>query len=108
MKKLIEFADGITVEVDDKESGPVTRSGAGGSEKSDKTDQRFQDALARVKPIAEGVIGKLRDLTVTPDEVNVEFGVKLSAKAGVILASADSEANFKISLKWKPTQGKAS
>jgi len=37
----------------------------------------------------------------TPAEINLEFGVKFNAKAGFIFASADSEATFKVSLKWK-------
>ena len=36
-----------------------------------------------------------------PSEAQVEVGFKFSAKAGVILASADSEATFKVTLKWK-------
>ncbi|MCK7576896.1 MAG: hypothetical protein MZV65_14195 [Chromatiales bacterium] len=36
----------------------------------------------------------------TPTEIGLEFGVKFSAKAGAIIASVDSEAVFKVSLKW--------
>ncbi len=36
----------------------------------------------------------------TPDEIGLEFGLKFNAKTGVIFASADSEATFKVSLKW--------
>ena len=33
--------------------------------------------------------------------VNLEFGVKFNAKAGVVFASVDSEAIFKVSITWK-------
>jgi Trypsin-co-occurring domain 1 len=38
---------------------------------------------------------------MAPDEFTVEFGVKLSAKAAVVIASATTDANFKVTLKWK-------
>ena len=37
----------------------------------------------------------------TPDEIDLEFGIKFNAKAGAVFASVDSEATFKVSLKWK-------
>ncbi|OWK34897.1 hypothetical protein FRUB_09739 [Fimbriiglobus ruber] len=36
-----------------------------------------------------------------PSEVAIEFGIKVSVESGVIVASAEAEANFKVSLKWK-------
>jgi hypothetical protein len=36
-----------------------------------------------------------------PDKVEVEFGVKLNADAGVILASAGAEANYTVTLTWR-------
>jgi|UPI00035E0FCD hypothetical protein len=60
----------------------------------------FQDAIAHIRPAAEAVLHALAEMN-QPDEINLEFGVKFSAKVGAILASADSEATFKVSLKWK-------
>jgi Trypsin-co-occurring domain 1 len=39
-----------------------------------------------------------------PDEVNIEFAVKLSADANVIIARTGAEANFTISLRWTREQ----
>jgi hypothetical protein len=50
---------------------------------------------------AEGVLHQLRSLAEPPDEVAVEFGVKMSAETGAVIAKASTEANFKISLSWK-------
>jgi NTP-dependent ternary system trypsin peptidase co-occuring protein len=36
-----------------------------------------------------------------PDEIAIEFGVKLSADVGAIIARTGGEANFKISLRWQ-------
>jgi hypothetical protein len=69
--------------------------------------ETFEVALEKVKPIAKGVIAALADIGAGISEVNVEFGIKLSAHAGVILTSGGVEANFNVSLKWKPGQVQA-
>lgn len=66
-----------------------------------KANQTFEKAIDSIKPMSQKIINKIRELVNPPDEVQVEFSVKLGVKAGVILASADSEANFKIQLTWK-------
>ncbi len=38
-----------------------------------------------------------------PEKVSVEFGVKLGGEVGVpMLTKASGEANFKVSVEWKP------
>ncbi len=65
-----------------------------------KTGSRFVEAIAQVKPAANAVFTVFREMN-TPDEIGLESGIKFGAKAGAFLASADSEATFKVSLKWK-------
>jgi len=43
----------------------------------------------------------LRELAVSPSEIGVEFGIKVSADAKAYIASAGGEANFKVTLIWK-------
>ena len=101
-KHVVEFilADSqpVFVEVEDTEETTRQRVSRGdtGLEHSGK---RFLDAIAHVKPAAEAVLA-FRELN-TPDEIGLEFGVKFNASAGAILASVDSEATFKVGLKWK-------
>src|SRR6266566_3989342 len=103
MKQLVEYEleDGSTilVEVDLPEAG-LERAGRG--DQIVKAKERFGDALEQIKPIAHTVFSKLGGLAA--DEIGVAFGIKLSAKVGVILASADTEANFTVSLTWKREQ----
>lgn len=104
MKRLVEFPleDGSTaiVEVDEPETDGVRRVARAG-EIAEKAGQTFETALEKIRPAASAIVAKLRDLSVAPDLIGVEFGIKLSAKAGAIFASADSEANFKVTLTWK-------
>jgi len=105
MKGLAKYEiDGraVFVEVEeqtsDKRDEPVIRgrkSGVGEEEKP----RRFMDAVAGIKPAAEAVLEIFQEMN-SPDEIDLAFGIKFSAKAGAILASVDSEATFKVSLKW--------
>ena len=61
----------------------------------------FESALQTVRCAAEGILHQLLSLAEPPDEVAVEFGVKMSAETGAIIAKASTEANFKINLTWK-------
>lgn len=105
MKRLIEFPleDGSTilVEVDEPESAGGTARVSRGDKTVAKANQTFESALDKIKPTANAVISKLRDLIEQPDEICVEFGLKFNAKSDIILASAGIEANFKVTLKWQ-------
>ncbi len=103
MKKLIEFElDGqpVYVETEISEQQGIELVSLGKEEEPEKAVSRFTDAVARIKPAAEVVLNAFREMN-TPDEIALEFGLKFNAKTGVIFASADSEATFKVSLKWK-------
>jgi hypothetical protein len=102
---LIEFklSDGtpVYVETSDASSGGVgpQRISRGESE-TQQADSRFEDAVARIRPAAQVLLDSLKDLN-TPEQINLEFGITFNAKAGVIFASLDSEAVFKVALTWK-------
>lgn len=61
-------------------------------------DERLESALASVRPAAEAVIEAFRALS--PDEVAVEFGLRLDAQAGVVVAKTGASGHFTVSLKW--------
>ena len=102
-KQIVQFdlADGspVYVEVEERNAAGVQRVGRG-EEAIIKAQDRFVEALDKIRPAAEAVLTTFRELN-TPDEINLEFGVKLSGTLGALFASVDSEATFKVSLKWK-------
>ena len=107
MSRLAKFVlpDGssIVAEVDDAavDSSRIMRGGAvASSEIVVKANESFESALDRVRWAAEGLLDRLTSLTRPPDEVEVEFGVKLNAETGAVIAKASTEANFKVNLKW--------
>jgi len=102
--EVLEFqlADGTPVFIESGagSGGAKLRRVGRGDGKSEQVDQRFEDAVARIRPAAQVLLDSLKDLN-SPEEIGLEFGIKFSASAGAIFASVDSEAAFKVSIKWK-------
>ena len=102
MKHLVDLPlqDGgsIKVEVDEGPAGPVTRSARPGEMVSSATET-FEQALSGVGPAAQAIIARLR-AAADPSEVTIEFGIKVSADTGVIVARTGGEANFRVALTW--------
>jgi hypothetical protein len=110
MKRLVEFPleDGtnILIEIDDVEQGGLVKASL--SETVVKAQQSLEKSLEKVKPAAQYIIKQIRELHDSPDEVQVSFGLKLSADAGAVLASASAEANYTVTLKWAKEKEEAS
>ncbi len=104
MKQLIEFpideneSIWIEVETSEDEYGDEEVSC---EDLPGKATRTFHEALSTVTPVAEAIIGKLSKLNENLKEIDVEFGLKMNAKAGAVVASSGIEANFKVALKWK-------
>lgn len=118
MKRLVEFdtPDGpIWAEVDEPDTLDI-RSSTGITVRGDsdepttqainKANFTFNDAIGKVRPIAEAFIHMVTGLTEPPSEMEVEFSLKLSAKAGVIVTSAGLDANYTVRLTWKHNDSK--
>ena len=67
----------------------------------EKVEQTFEATIDKVRPAAAAIIEKLQDLNQAPSEIGVEFGIKIGAKGNAFITSADTEANFKVTLKWQ-------
>lgn len=104
MKRLLEFpleeGGSIFVEVESTSLDQLIPASLPGDVAA-KVALTLEAALDRVQPAAKAIVSKLRGLVDPPDEVSVEFGIKMSASAGAVIASADTEANFKVNLTWK-------
>jgi Trypsin-co-occurring domain 1 len=102
MKKYVDFPlernETIRVEVADAEER-VTRGDA--KAVVETASVAFEQALAKLKPMCAAIVRQVRDAVEQPEEFSVEFGVKLNAEAGIVIASTAAEANLKIAIKWK-------
>jgi NTP-dependent ternary system trypsin peptidase co-occuring protein len=111
VKHLIEIplatGETVIVEVDGAETSAQPLSPRRGIREVieeqivDRVEQIFEAALNKVRPAAGAIIEKLQDLSRAPSEIGVEFGIKIGAKGNAFITSADTEANFKVILKWQ-------
>ena len=109
MKRIVEFpledGDSIFVEVDepaqtDSRIGiPDDRIGIS-DRIFQKSTQSFESAFKSVKPIANAILDKVNNLNQPADEVEVKFGIRITAGLKAVVASGDSEVNYEITLKW--------
>ncbi len=108
MKPLIKFPlegdESILVEVEELPATDVDEglvANYPGQQVVVQARTSFADAMDKIKPVAANIIGKVRELKDSPDEVEVKFGVKMTAEMGAVIASANVEGNYEITLKWK-------
>lgn len=64
---------------------------------------RFEDAFSHVREAAITALKTFQDLPVGPDEVEIEFGVKLASEAGAVIAKAKAEGHLTVRLCWRAT-----
>ncbi len=92
------------VEVEEPEDRSLERVAFRSRKNVLKAKQSFEEALESIKPVASTILKKLRGLNTPADEVEVKFGLKLTADAGAIFTSVGGEVSYEITLKWTQTQ----
>lgn len=97
----LEEGGTIAIEVDEAETGGTTRASRRPGEIVEEAKESFEQALSKIRPATEKVIASLQGLAHKPEEIEMEFGFSLNASAGVVIASASTEANYKVTLRWK-------
>lgn len=107
MKHLVEFSlengDSITVEVQEFLPVPTDDRIGVGDQIVHRAKQSFEAALGKIEPVANTIITKMCHLKQPADEVEVKFGLKMSAELGAVVASGNAEVNYEITLKWNQT-----
>jgi hypothetical protein len=105
MARLIDFTldSQTTILVEAAEDGTpkgMQRVSIGGAT-AEQAKEAFDTALAGIKPIARSIMAQLQDAATDAKEIQVEFGIKLTATAGVVLAKASTEGHCKIAITWQ-------
>jgi predicted RNase H-like HicB family nuclease len=106
MSQIVEFkldsGRGISIELEEENVDGIEEISRGSGVIA-QAKITFQEALESIKPALDVLTEHLSDIN-NPAEICVEFGLKFSAKTGVLIASVDSEVSFKVSLKWKKNE----
>ncbi|GAA3990802.1 CU044_2847 family protein [Streptomyces plumbiresistens] len=103
MERLVEFetADGavVSVEAFEERSGSRLVSRGDGTVQAART---FEGALEGVRAAASSALRVFREGSLRPDGIEIEFGVKLSAETGAIIAKGTAEGHLVVKLSWSP------
>lgn len=71
--------------------------------------QTLEQALDSIKPVVGTVLSKMKaGLTTPADEIEVTFGLKLAAEAGVVFGSVSGDVTFEVKLKWEKDKAQSS
>lgn len=66
-----------------------------------EASQTLESAIDSITPVASTVIHRfINGMTTPANEIEVSFGLKLTAEAGAILGSVGGDVTFNIKLKW--------
>ncbi|MFI1171589.1 CU044_2847 family protein [Streptomyces melanogenes] len=104
MGALMEFQTDegaqVVVEVERHASGAkLVRRGDNSVSEAART---FDSALEGIRAAAESALHVFRDGRLKPDAVELEFGVKLTAEAGAVIAKTAVEGHLMVKLSWSP------
>lgn len=88
----------VLVEVDEDAFGVVRVSR--GQDGVVEAGRRLTEALGSVRDAAQASMNVLH--TLSPDGLELEFGVKLAGEAGAIIAKTSAEGHFSVKLSWSP------
>ena len=83
-----------------KGSTPVTAKGTG--DVVAKAPKTFEEAMATLEAYAACIEDLVTGLDLTPKEVSVEIGLKMTGSVGFIIAKAGADTEMKVSLTWEP------
>ena len=92
----------VVVEVDSRDPGfrSVARGDSG---QIHDVEGRFESALDHVRGAAMSALHTFRTQVLDPDrpdQIELEFGVKLSAVAGAVIAKTAAEGHLTVKLTW--------
>jgi len=105
MARFVEFEleDGgvVLVEAPAAEQTGLVKAGRG-EEALERAGATFESALGSVRSAANALLRTLKEVDVSPDEIEVTFGLKATGEVGGrIFVSAGAEANYNVTLTWK-------
>ncbi|MFH8294221.1 CU044_2847 family protein [Streptomyces sp. NPDC018059] len=90
----------VVVEVDSRDPGFRSVSRRGDSGEVHDVEGRFESALGHVRGAALSALRTFRERALDPDAIELEFGVKLTAAAGAVIAKTSAEGHLTVRLTW--------
>ena len=81
----------------------IMRGGEELEKLAEKSQKALDQAMNTIHHMAQRVVVTMKALPKSelPDKVEVEFGLKLDAEAGAMIAKAGAEASIVVTLAWE-------
>jgi hypothetical protein len=98
----------VLFEIDGHEGAPALRGTRSSGMALVEAGKDLDSVLGDLGSVTQAMMRRLRSLADSPHEIEVEFSVKLTAEAKLVVARAGGEANFRIAMRWSPDAGGAS
>ncbi|MEV0414329.1 CU044_2847 family protein [Streptomyces sp. NPDC050448] len=97
----VPFENGETfvVELSEGQGSGVIRASRGEGLIETSADT-FEAGLARVRHVAEALLERLTELPRSPDHIRAEFGIRVTAEAGLVVAKGSGDAHIALELEW--------
>jgi hypothetical protein len=89
----------VQVEIEEKPTDGLVKVARPGQVVARAT-RSLGEMLSGVRPVAQNLVETFEDMPQGPQEITVQFGLSLSAKADVVISSSTAQANFAVVLKW--------
>lgn len=64
-----------------------------------KLEKTLTKSVSGIADVTNAVLNKIKSAN-NPDEIEVEFGISVSADLKAIIAETSSECSFKVTMKW--------
>jgi hypothetical protein len=65
-----------------------------------KLESVLDDAGSTIRTIGERIAESVGEMNRKPDELEVEFGIKVDGEIGAVVATLGSGAHFAVKLRW--------
>ena len=99
---VLEDGGTVLIETDSDEGAKEPWEPAGiGDGVFPQAKLRLEEALTEVRDAATAALTTFRDLPIGPDEVELEFGVKLQGEVGAVVAKGKAEGQLVVRLRWQ-------
>ncbi|MFB9517133.1 CU044_2847 family protein [Streptomyces purpureus] len=104
MSVPFENGETMVVELGEGQGSGVLRASRGEGLFESSADT-FEAGMARVRRVAEALLERLTDLPRSPDHIRAEFGIRVTAEAGFVVAKGSGDAHITLQLEWSRPEG---
>jgi len=79
----------------------VVRTALSPADLAEQSSKALDSAMNTIHAVAQRVTATINSISERPSTVEVDFGLKPTAGAGALVASASTEASFIVKLTWE-------